>query len=136
MNPSSNHSPDSGPLTRRGFLSRSGMGFAMLGLGGILADEERLRATASSGASGAFGVTAGPLAPKAPHFAPKAKRIIHIFLNGGVSHVDTFDPKPLLQKYDGKELPTPNLVTERETGAAFGSPFKFQRYGDGGLEIS
>ena len=137
----SNH--DSGPLTRRGFLSRSGMGFAMLGLGGILADDERLRAAAASGvsgasgvAAGASGVAAGPLAPKAPHFAPKAKRIIHIFLNGGVSHVDTFDPKPLLEKYDGKELPTPNLVTERETGAAFGSPFKFERYGESGIEIS
>jgi hypothetical protein len=118
------------------------MGFAMLGLGGILADDalaarapagdapaDRLRAPEPGGAS-------SPLAPRAPHFAPKARRIIHIFLNGGVSHVDTFDPKPLLTKYDGKELPVPNLVTERETGAAFGSPFAFKRYGESGIEIS
>ena len=92
MNRPSNRSPYSAALSRRSFLNRSGMGFAMLGLGGVLADDKRLDATVSSGASSgvsseASGVTTGPLAPKAPHFAPKAKRIIHIFLNGGVSHV-------------------------------------------------
>ena len=68
-----------------------------------------------------------PLAPKQPHFAPKAKRIIHFFLNGGPSHVDTFDPKPALNKYAGKALPV-HLRTERKTGAAFPSPFAFRKY--------
>ena len=115
--------------SRRDFLSRSGMGFAMLGLSGVLADSEPLRAAQPSR-------EIRPLAPQAPHFAPRAKRIIHIFLNGGPSQVDTFDPKPLLTKYHGKPLPTPNLLTERRTGNAFGSPFAFKRYGDSGLPIS
>ena len=101
-------------LTRRDFLRRSGMGMGMLGL----AD---LQAAASTGSS--------------PHFAPKAKRVIHFFLNGGPSHVDTFDPKPALARYEGKPVPSHRL-TERKTGAAFPSPFKFQRYGQSGIEVS
>ena len=77
-----------------------------------------------------------PLAPKAPQFAGKAKRVIHLFMNGGPSQVDTFDPKPALAKYAGKPLPMPNLKTERKTGAAFPSPFKFQKYGQSGIEVS
>jgi hypothetical protein len=57
-------------------------------------------------------------------------------MNGGPSHIDTFDPKPSLLSYAGKPLPTPNLRTERKTGAAFPSPFKFQRYGHSGIEVS
>ena len=76
-----------------------------------------------------------PLAPKAPHFPGKAKRVIHFFLNGGPSHVDTFDPKPALAKYAGKPLPE-TLRTERKTGGAFPSPFKFQKYGQSGIEVS
>lgn len=72
---------------------------------------------------------------KPSHTVPKAKRIIHFFLNGGPSHVDTFDPKPALTKWSGKPLPQ-NRITERKTGAAFGSPFKFQRYGQSGIEVS
>ena len=104
-------SPMPPPLHRRDFLARSGMGLAMLGL----AD---LQASASK-----------------PHFAPKAKRVIHFFLNGGPSHVDTFDPKPALARYEGKPLPS-HRITERKTGAAFPSPFKFQRYGQSGIEVS
>ena len=70
-----------------------------------------------------------------PHFAPKAKRVIHFFLNGGPSHVDTFDPKPALAKYEGRPIPS-HRITERKTGAAFPSPFKFQRYGESGIEVS
>lgn len=113
------------PQSRREFLSRSGIGMAMLGFGRVMAD---------SGAVAAAG--RGPLAPKQPHFAPRARSIIHIFLNGGLSHVDSFDPKPELTRHDGKPLPVPNLVTERETGHAFGSPFAFRRYGQSGLPIS
>jgi hypothetical protein len=90
--------------------------------------------------SNALGVQASevdlhPLAPKAPPFPAKAKRVIHLFMNGGPSHVDTFDPKPQLAKYHGKELPM-HLNTERKTGAAFGSPFAFQKHGKSGIEVS
>lgn len=77
-----------------------------------------------------------PLLPKAPHFAPKAKRVIHIFCNGGPSHVDTFDPKPMLEKHAGEPLPGDTPRTERKTGAVFPSPFKFKKYGESGIEIS
>ncbi len=77
-----------------------------------------------------------PLTPKAPHFPAKAKRVIHLFMNGGPSHVDTFDPKPSLDKYAGQQLPIENLRTERKTGAALPSPFKFQKYGQSGIEVS
>jgi hypothetical protein len=75
------------------------------------------------------------MAASKPHFAPKAKRVIHFFLNGGPSHVDTFDPKPALAKYAGKPVPS-HRITERKTGAAFPSPFKFRRYGQSGIEVS
>lgn len=106
------------PLSRRDFLRRSGVGLGMLGLSDLLAESK----TASSPGAG-------------PHFAPKAKRVIHFFLNGGPSHVDTFDPKPALLKHAGQALPQ-NFLTERKTGAAFPSPFKFQRYGRSGIEVS
>ncbi len=78
---------------------------------------------------------ANPLAARPPHFAPKVKRVIHLFMNGGPSQVDTFDPKPMLTKYDGKPLPI-HLKTERKTGVGFGSPYKFQPYGQSGIEVS
>src|SRR5689334_16796755 len=108
--------------TRREMLKRSGMGFAALGLANLLAEQSSAATT--------------PLTPRQPHFPGKAKRVIHLFMNGGPSHVDTFDPKPLLAKYAGKPLPTENLRTERKTGAAFPSPFKFQKYGQSGIEVS
>ena len=76
-----------------------------------------------------------PLAPKLPHFAAKAKRVIPLFANGGPSHVDTFDPKPELTKWHGKEIPN-TLPTERKTGAAYKSPFAFKKYGKSGIEVS
>jgi hypothetical protein len=69
------------------------------------------------------------------HFSGRAKRVIHFFLNGGPSHVDTFDPKPALQKFAGQPLPE-TLTTERKTGAAFPSPFKFRKYGQSAIEVS
>src|SRR5262249_10142829 len=114
-------------LTRREMLRRSGMGFGALGLAGLLEPAN----TPGANASGSPSVN--PLTPKAPHFAGKAKRFIHIFANGGASHVDTFDPKPKLDEYHGKPLPTANLRTERKTGAAFRSPFKFAKHGQSGI---
>ena len=119
-----NH-PFSNPITRRDLLCRSGMGFGALGLAGVMQDAGVLASEPLN-----------PLTPKRSQFAPKARRVIHLFMNGGPSHVDTFDPKPMLTKYAGKALPTANLRTERKTGAAFPSPFKFKKYGQSGIEVS
>ncbi len=118
----------SGVLSRRELLVRSGMGIGMAGLAGLLADDGLLAAESNG--------YKNPMAPKAPQFPVKAKHVIHLFMNGGPSHLDTFDPKPSLQKYAGQSLPTENLKTERKTGAAFPSPFKFQKYGKSGIEVS
>jgi hypothetical protein len=113
-------------LTRREMLVRSGMGLGWLGLADLLA---------CSSAGALVERATNPLAPRPPHFAPRAERVIHLFMNGGPSHVDTFDPKPILDKYHGQPLPVTQR-TERRTGAAFASPFKFARHGESGLEIS
>ncbi len=120
------------PASRREFLTRTGVGMGLLGLTQLFGDAGLLTATARA-ADGSVGVN--PLAPKPPHFPAKAKRVIHLFANGGPSQVDTFDPKPMLAKYAGKTLPA-SLRTERKTGAAFPSPFKFQKYGKSGIEVS
>src|SRR6266403_203817 len=118
-------------LTRRDFLCKCGLGFGMVSLANLLAPEMLNAALATSGAVGN-----SPLAPRSPQFAAKAKRVIHIFANGGPSHVDTFDPKPSLARLHGQPLPMDNLKTERRTGAAFQSPFKFKKYGQSGIEVS
>src|ERR687888_178366 len=102
-------------VTRREMLRRAGTGLGTLGLFAVLRDAGLLAGESSH----------NPLAPRVPHFRPRAKRVIHIYLNGGPSQVDTFDPKPMLAKYAGKKLPTGNLSTERPTGGALPSPFKF-----------
>src|SRR2546428_726464 len=116
-------------LTRRDFLSRCGLGFGMLSLANLLGPQAL--AAAGEGVSGN-----SPLAPRAPHFPPKARRVLHLFANGGPSHVDTFDPKPALCRLHGKPLPMDNPKTERRTGTAFQSPFKFKKYGQSGIEVS
>jgi hypothetical protein len=118
-------------LTRRDFLGRCGIGLGMLGLANVLGQPALAAAPGSDGVS-----STSPLAPRAPHFPARAKRVIHIFANGGPSHVDTFDPKPALARLHGKPLPMDNLATERRTGAAFGSPFSFKKYGQSGIEVS
>jgi hypothetical protein len=77
-----------------------------------------------------------PLAVRQPHFPAKAKHVIFLFLNGGPSQVDTFDPKPMLTKFSGQPMPAGNLKTERKTGNLLKSPFSFKRYGESGIEIS
>jgi hypothetical protein len=104
-------------LDRRDFLERCGTGFGALALGGLL-----------GGKAAANSVQ--------PHFAPRAKRVVHLFMNGGPSQVDTFDPKPKLQEFHGKSIPLDGLKTERPTGAGLRTPFAFQRYGKSGLEVS
>src|SRR5258707_10205358 len=118
-------------LTRRNFLCKCGLGFGMVSLANLLAPEMLNAALVTSSAVGN-----SPLAPRSPQFPAKAKRVIHIFANGGPSHADTFDPKPELARLHGKPLPMDNLKTERRTGAAFQSPFKFTKYGQSGIEVS
>jgi hypothetical protein len=118
--------PEDAFLTRRELLCRSGMGMGAL----MFADLMR-RALAGDDRS------LNPLAPKAPPLPAKAKRVIHLFMNGGPSHVDTFDPKPALEKHAGKVPPAeyaPNA--NNKTGVAYPSPFKFRKHGRAGIEVS
>ncbi|HKD06672.1 MAG TPA: DUF1501 domain-containing protein [Bryobacteraceae bacterium] len=107
-------------ISRRDWLKTMGTGFGMTAFASL----------ANS------AVSADPLAPKAPHFPAKAKHVIFLFLNGGPSQVDTFDPKPMLDKYSGKPMPSGNLKTERKTGNLLKSPFEFHRCGESGIEVS
>jgi uncharacterized protein DUF1501 len=114
------------PLSRRELLARCGIGLGTIALAGVLRDAQAAEAPRA----------VDPLAPRASHFPAKAKHVVHLFMNGGPSQVDTFDPKPELTKYHGKPIPTGNLRTERKTGAAMGSPYKFRKYGRSGIEVS
>jgi hypothetical protein len=106
------------PQTRRSFLKRSGMGFGGMALNGILTREALATQRVAT------------------HFHGKAKHVIHVFLNGGMSQVDTFDPKPELTKRGGQMLPFDNLQTERRTGVALPSPFEFKQHGASGIPVS
>ena len=117
--PTSTRAVEQCVFSRRDFLTRTGTGFGMMALAGLMKAE-----------------AGGALSPGSPHFAPKAKRVVHLFMNGGPSQVDTFDPKPMLNELHGQPLPVNNLRTERRTGHAMGSPFSFKRYGASGLPVS
>ena len=119
-----NHFPALPSMSRREMLFHFANGFGTLALASLLTDE----ATAS---------LANPLAVKPPQFPPKAKRVIFLFMSGGPSHVDTFDPKPRLDQDNGKPLPfeMPKLVRTK-TGNLLRSPFKFKQHGQAGIEIS
>lgn len=110
--------------SRRDMLARCGMGLGGLALSQLMAENS------------VFADTNTPLLPKGSQFPTKAKRVIHLFMNGGPSQVDTFDPKPALKKHAGKTAPGGNLKTERPTGAVMPSPFRFRKYGDSGIEVS
>ena len=119
--------------SRRELLSDCGVGFGLLGLFGLLSGGNCHAADATPLPSR----DTAPLAPRPPHFPARVKHVIHIYFNGGPSQVDTFDPKPLLAKYDGQPLPADSkFSTERHTGAALASPFTFQNYGQSGLPVS
>src|SRR5262249_37802913 len=113
------------PLTRRDALRQFATGFGMAGLASALA-----RPLASAAASG------NPWTPKPPHFGAKAKHVIVVFLQGGLSQIDSFDYKPLLDKYDGKPLPYETPRTEFATGNLMKSPFSFKKFGQNGVEVS
>ncbi|MCA9118238.1 MAG: DUF1501 domain-containing protein, partial [Planctomycetaceae bacterium] len=114
------------PVTRRQLLKQSGIGFGSLALAGLMADEQA-RAAGSVDA----------MLPRTPHFAPRAKRVIFMFMHGGPSQVDTFDYKPQLEKDHGKPLPFDKpRVTSSKTGNLLKSPWKFRQYGESGLHVS
>jgi hypothetical protein len=123
-------------LTRRQFLNRFGMG-----LGGLAASQLVARAFAESGAAAA-GVDAGALLR--PHHAPKAKRVIYLFMSGGPSQLETFDYKPLLNERNGEELPASVRMGQRLTGMSgnqsslplAGSVYKFNQHGQNGAWVS
>lgn len=117
------------PITRREMLRRVGTGFGTLGLASLLAETNLLTAAPSA---------ANPLAPRAPHFPAKAKRIIFLFMNGGPSHVDTFDPKPMLTKFNGQRPPALNSIDTMRNGNStlMQSPFAFKKCGQSGIEVS
>src|SRR5580658_4772723 len=115
--------------TRRQFLCRCGMGLGALGLASLL-DAAGLLSTPSRA-----DAILSPLAPRLPQFPGTAKQVIHLFMAGGPSHVDTFDPKPALAQYAGKSLKEIDKSIARN-GAAFPSPFKFEPHGQSGIEVS
>lgn len=118
-------------LTRREMLERCGIGMGTLGLAALLGEEGALSPAQAQTATDGLN----PLSPKAPHYKPRIKRVIHLFMNGGPSQVDTFDPKPMLTKFHGQKIPE-LAFPERTVGAAYKSPYTFKKYGKSGIDIS
>lgn len=120
-------------LSRRDVLRRIGGGFGALGLSSVFADAGYLSAAAP---------TSNPQTPKAPHFPPKVKRVIFLFMNGGPSHVDTFDPKPVVSRRHGQSLPEHlrvgriEITRRLDKTILMASPFATRRYGQCGIEAS
>src|SRR5258708_16094195 len=115
-------------LTRRDILARAGHGFGAIALGSLLRDSAQAKARVN------------PLAAKPPNFAPKAKSVIFLFMVGGPSHIDTFDPKPALKKYECQKLPDSygKVISQFTAGDTplLASPWKFSRHGHCGMELS
>ena len=117
--------------TRREMLRRVACGIGHTALMGMLAEAAASDRTAPPPA------IRSALAPRPPHFAPRATRVIFLFMHGGVSHVDSFDPKPKLAEMNGKPLPLVKPEFEfAETGNLLQSPWRFSRHGESGLEVS
>jgi len=121
--------------TRRQMLQQCGGGFGALALNGLLARDGLLGAEKKSPL--AIG---NPFAPKPPHFAPKATSVIFLFMYGGPSHVDLFDPKPTLTKYHGKPIPVfreeDAFMAGKTKNIAFASPYQFAKHGKSGLDVT
>ncbi len=116
------------PLSRRDYLARTGLGFGLTAFSAMLQDD--VPAAASD----------DPLAPRAPHHSPKAKAVIFLFMSGGPSHLETFDPKPELQRLHGQKLPQSfgPIKTRRgvDKNALLATRRTFRRYGAAGIEVS
>ena len=117
---------DRNPLTRREALRRVGNGFGMMAFAGMLG--ESLARAGVTGPKGDAGI--------ALDYPQRVKRVIFLFMNGGLSTIDAFDPKPALAKYDGQPLPGGEVATERKTGALMKSPFEFKKHGQCGMDVS
>ncbi len=112
-------------LSRRELLTHSVNGFGAAALAALLAEDGRVTAAPD------------PFAPKPPQFKPKAKSVIVLFMDGGPSQVDTFDPKPMLEKYNGKPFPGKVEPTQfNNIGNTLASPWKFKQHGQCGLPVS
>ena len=122
------HLPPRRPLSRREALCRMGSGFGMLSFASIVSESIARAATLPD--------TNGVPGARIPNFKPKAKHVIFLFMNGGLSQVDSFDPKPMLDKYHGQPLPGEIPQHERKTGNLMKSPFTFKKYGKSGTEAS
>ncbi len=114
------------PITRREALCRVGNGFGMLAFASMLGESLRAADSPQTDSGGAAKLD----------YPQRIKRVIFLFMNGGMSHIDTFDPKPALEKYDGQPLPGGSIATERRTGALMKSPFQFKKYGQCGMDVS
>src|SRR5688572_22242751 len=124
--------------TRRDFLATSACGLGTVALASLLGQDGLLAADTKNTGSGLVD----PLASRLPHFAPKAERCIFIFLEGGPSQMDLFDPKPLLNQYDGQPLP-PSIVgnakfafLQKDTATVMGTKRVFKKHGQCGMDIS
>lgn len=111
------------PLSRRALLHQLGGGLGMLGAISVMSQQTSAVAVASRNETGC-------------HFPPKAKRVIHLFMNGGPFQADLFDPKPALEKYAGQRPDGADLLTERPTGGLLPSPFRFRQCGESGVPVS
>src|SRR5678816_110784 len=118
---------------RRDFLFRAGGGISGLALAHLLNQDGLLAASCDAKALGH-----NPYAPKQPHFKPRAASVISLFMSGGVSHLDTFDPKPALDKFAGQPLSGKGEVVVRQghPGPLMPSPFSFKKYGQSGMDVS
>jgi hypothetical protein len=126
------------PINRRDALRCIGGGFAMMSFASMIGESLAQAETLNANTPGAAATTAAtnPWMLRDPNFKPKAKHVIFLFMNGGLSHVDSFDYKPMLEKYHGQPMPGGDLGHERKTGTLMKSPFEFKRYGKSGLQVS
>ncbi len=127
--------------SRRDFLFRSGGGVSGLALAYLLDRDQLLAAEAAdTSACAAAPIGFNPYAPKPPHFNPRATAVISLFMSGGVSAVDTFDPKPALTRYAGQPLDGKVggdvIVRQGHPGPLMPSPFAFKKFGQSGIEVS
>jgi len=126
--------PDTVPTTRRDFLRHAGSGFGMIALASILAEQGLLADSAVESR------TTDPLAPRSPQFQPRAQRVLFLFMSGGPSHLELFDPKPDLQRLQGQPLPPSfgPVVTRRavDRNRLLGTRRTFRKCGESGIEVS
>src|SRR5262249_21630048 len=129
------HQSEAANVPRRHFFRECGIGVGKIALAGLLTEAFKPATFAAGSDAG------GSLRPRPPHFAPKAKRVIHLFMAGAPSQLDLFDAKPALARFEGKPLP-PSVIGGqryafiRPDAAVLGPRFKFARYGDSGAELS